>query len=54
MSEFNLLIIFQVYNDCVFDSTIHSHAIFGCDDRHVKQVGYVLWVVLHVKVGKKI
>ena len=54
MSEFNFLIIFQMCNDCVFDSAIHSHTIFGCDDRHGEQIGYGLWVVVHFKVGEKI
>ena len=53
-SEFNLLIIFQVYNNHVFESDIHSHAIFGCDNRHGEQFGYGMYVVLHSKVGKKI
>ena len=51
MIEFNFFIIFQVYDDHVFDSAIHSHTIFGCDDRHGEQVVYGMWVVVHFKVG---
>ena len=49
-SELNLLIIFQVYDHRVFGSAIHSHAIFGCDNRNGDQVGYAMWVVVHFKV----
>ena len=53
-SEFNLLIIFQVYNYLVFDSSINSHAIFGFDDRHGEHIGYEQRFVVHFKVGEKI
>ena len=53
-SEFNFLIVFQVNDNHVLNSAIHSHAIFGCDDRHGEWVGYGLWVVVHFKFGKKI
>ena len=52
-SEFNLLILFQVYTYHVFDSSIHSHAIFLCDNIHGEQVGYGLCVVVNFKVGEK-
>ena len=54
MSEFNFLIVFLFYGDCVLDSAIHGHTIFGFEDRHVEQVGYVLWVVVHFNFGNMI
>ena len=53
-SELNSLIIFQLYNYRVFNSAIHSHTIFECDDRYGEQVGYELWVVVNFKVGVNI
>ena len=50
-SEFNFLIIFQVYDYRVFNSDIHSHTIFECGDRNGEQVGYGMWVAVHFKVG---
>ena len=52
--EFNLLIIFQVYDDHVFDSAIHSHVIFGCEGRDIEKVGYGLCVVVKLNASKNI
>ena len=54
MSEFNILIIFQVYGDRVSNYAIHSHAIFGCDNINREKVSYGMWVVLNFKVVEKI
>ena len=54
MSEFNLLILYQVYDDRIFDSDIHSHAIFLCENRNGEKVGYGMWIVVHLKAGNKI
>ena len=54
VSEFNLLVIFPVYEYCVFNSSIHRHAMFGCNDRHGDQVGYLLWVLLYFKFRENI
>ena len=54
MGAFNFLFLLQVYNDRAFDSAIHSHTIFVCNNRHGEQVGYLLCVVVHFKVGEKI
>ena len=53
-SEFNFLIIFHMDDNHVSNSDIHSHTLFGYNDRNGEQVNHGIWVVVHFKVGDNI